>query len=635
MRLLVLFLYSFFCFSLNAQTPISMEQKLETATTKEEKAKIYLQQAQSLNYSNLDEVIKMTSKAISLSKNDFQTQADALQLIGNCNIIKGNYPEAKKTFQKIELIYRNELPENLVGLIKTYGSLGVVASEQNNYHEALHNYFKALKIAEKQQDKKILIVLHNNIGVIYRDTKQPKNAEKSFQKSVKLQQETKDDNAGITFTNLATIAINNHDFVQGEKYLLQAKPFLKNLKDCRAWGEWYNNYGYFYYLQNSYSDAEKQLNEALKNFEAIEDQFGSADTYLLLANLYKSKNQTDNAILNAKKALELGEKLNVLDHKQKANELLSSLYEKNGNITLAFQHFKNCAIQKDSLINEENAKKLADAQWNYAFQKQQVENQNAIKKATTQKWLIVLIAVLILISLFSYYLWKSKKQVKQKLSLEKELIEYEQKALHLQMNPHFVFNCLGSISSFIVQNGAHSAVRYLAKFSKLMRLTLEYSKQSLIPIDKEIQGLQNYLELEQLRFNHKFDFSITKDEAIEDDLALPPLLLQPFVENAIIHGIIPGKEHGTIGIDFKLDTQNLICTITDNGIGFEKSKEIKTDTVVVHKSMALDITKKRLEMIATSTSKKAEVEISELYPESKGLKGTKVVLYLPIQFIEK
>src|SRR5690606_11582282 len=123
---------------------------------------------------------------------------------------------------------------------------------------------------------------------------------------------------------------------------------------------------------------------------------------------------------------------------------------------------------------------------------------------------------------------------------------------HLQMNPHFVFNCLGSISSFIVQNGTDSAIKYLSKFSKLMRLTLEYSKESLIPIDKEIEGLQNYLELEQLRFNNMFDFSITKDPNIEDDMAIPPLLLQPFVENAIIHGLVPKKEKGNINIYFAL-----------------------------------------------------------------------------------
>jgi len=201
------------------------------------------------------------------------------------------------------------------------------------------------------------------------------------------------------------------------------------------------------------------------------------------------------------------------------------------------------------------------------------------------------------------------------------------------MNPHFVFNCLGSISSFIVQNGTDSAIKYLSKFSKLMRLTLEYSKESLIPIDKEIESLQNYLELEQLRFNHKFNFTIQKSAAIEDDVALAPLIIQPFVENAIIHGVIPKKELGNIKIDFSIKDDSLICTILDDGIGINQSKQNKENSVTAHKSMAIDIIQKRLEMIASSTSKKATIKIEE-QKEDNQIKGTKVILQLPLQYIE-
>src|SRR5690606_29368711 len=128
------------------------------------------------------------------------------------------------------------------------------------------------------------------------------------------------------------------------------------------------------------------------------------------------------------------------------------------------------------------------------------------------------------------FLYYNRNQLKKTLILHKNLADYEQKALHLQMNPHSVFNCLGSISRSIVHNGNDDTVKYLAKFSKLMRLTLDYSKETLISVDKEIEGLQNYLELEQLRFNNVFNFSITKADNIEDDIALPPLLIQPFVE---------------------------------------------------------------------------------------------------------
>jgi len=225
------------------------------------------------------------------------------------------------------------------------------------------------------------------------------------------------------------------------------------------------------------------------------------------------------------------------------------------------------------------------------------------------------------------FLFFNRRQVKRRLTLQKEVAEYEQKALHLQMNPHFVFNCLGSISSFIVQNGTDSALKYLSKFSKLMRLTLEYSKGSLIPIDKEIESLQNYLELEQLRFHNKFEFSIKSSDKVEFNMGLPPLLIQPFVENAILHGLVPKEGNGKIEVNFDVQNSQLVCIIADNGIGISKSKQIKENSVQAHQSMALEITKKRLEIMEATISKSAQIEIIEN-------NGTIVTLRLPIQYIK-
>jgi LytS/YehU family sensor histidine kinase len=167
-----------------------------------------------------------------------------------------------------------------------------------------------------------------------------------------------------------------------------------------------------------------------------------------------------------------------------------------------------------------------------------------------------------------------------------------------------------------------------------MRLTLEYSKESLIPIDKEIESLDNYLQLEQLRFNDKFNFSITKHPDIEDDVALPPLLIQPFIENAIIHGVMPKKGEGTISIAFSIENESLICVILDDGIGINTSISNKENSVLAHKSMALDIIKKRLEMISESTSKKATIQIEELEGKANA-KGTKATLCLPLRYINE
>ena len=200
------------------------------------------------------------------------------------------------------------------------------------------------------------------------------------------------------------------------------------------------------------------------------------------------------------------------------------------------------------------------------------------------------------------------------------------------MNPHFVFNCLGSISSFIVQNGTDSALKYLSKFSKLMRLTLEYSKGAIIPIDKEVESLQNYLELEQLRFHNKFVFSIKSTDKVEFNMGIPPLLIQPFVENAILHGMVPKEGNGRIDVKFDVENGQFICSIKEDGIGLTASKTMKENSMTAHKSMALDITKKRLEIMEATTAQNANIEIKETIFENK-ISGTEVILKLPIQFI--
>jgi LytS/YehU family sensor histidine kinase len=166
-----------------------------------------------------------------------------------------------------------------------------------------------------------------------------------------------------------------------------------------------------------------------------------------------------------------------------------------------------------------------------------------------------------------------------------------------------------------------------------MRLTLEFSKEPLIPIHKEIESLENYLELEQLRFNNRFTYKINRSEEIEDDVALPSLLLQPFIENAIIHGLVPKKENGLITINFDIENDNFCCEIMDNGIGIFTSQKGKENLVNVHKSMALSITKKRLKMMETILQKETFLQISEITNDENEIAGTKIILKIPLQYL--
>jgi tetratricopeptide (TPR) repeat protein len=589
------------------------------------------------------------TKALQLAqKIQYKIEEGNAQLnLGNANIILGKYSQALNYFALAQAIFENESQTNSKnslaikkGLAKSYGSIGIVFAEQSNYAKALLFHLKSVTIYEEIKEFKKCAQVYNNIGVAYQSQGEIFKALEYFIKAQKIQEKFKDIHVGITLTNIANCYLKQKNTDKAFEYYTKAKTSIDQNPDPRALGEWYNNIGLYFLATQNPTKAVESWNAAIQTFASIEDKFGVADTHLYMGQLYLVQKNPTVALSSANKALQLAKEIGVLEQIVVAEKLLSAVYDQQGNASQSLVHFKLYSQAKDSLNNAETIRKSVESAMNFEFDKREVIQKAAhekrellLKEQAKQNKLQLLFAGLFALLLAGIgFLFYNRMQLKKTLTLQKELAEYEQKALHLQMNPHFVFNCLGSISSFIVQNGTHSAVKYLAKFSKLMRLTLEYSKKSLIPIDKEIQSLQNYLELEQLRFNNKFSFTITKDDAIEDDLALPPLLLQPFVENAIIHGVIPSKEIGSISIDFKLDKSNLICTIIDNGIGYATSKAIKENSVSVHQSMALDITKKRLEMIAASTSKKAEVVIEEL---DNGNTGTKVTLHLPIQYIEK
>lgn len=590
------------------------------------------------------------AKALDLSRRIKYKAAEgsALLNLGNSNVISGDYAKALEYFTSAQAIFENELastPKDAKikgGLAKAYGSIGIVFSEQSNYARALQYHLKAVPIYETLDEPMRLARVYNNVGIVYQALRNDFRALEFFTKAQKLQEKTQDPTVGVTITNIGNIYLAQKNYAKALEYYNKAASALKAYPNPRGLGELYNNLGAYQQQTGNSVKAFESWNEALKAFASIGDKFGTADTYAYMADCYEANGNTGQALEYANRSLALAQELDIPEQVVIAQKMLSDIYSKTGDAKKALLHYQLYSAAKDSLNLHENIRKSVQAEMNYEFDKrealQKKENEKRellyseqAKRHAMQTFFIVLFILLVFGIVFLIY---NRLQLKKTLTLQKELAEYEQKALHLQMNPHFVFNCLGSISSFIVQNGSDSAIKYLSKFSKLMRLTLEYSKEALIPIDREIEGLQNYLELEQLRFNQIFDFSIAKSPEIEDDMALPPLLLQPFVENAIIHGLVPKKGPGRIDISFALSGEHLICTITDDGIGIERSRQMKEQSVSVHKSMALDITKKRLEMIKAFTSRKADVDITERADDDGNIIGTQVILSLPIQYMK-
>ena len=173
------------------------------------------------------------------------------------------------------------------------------------------------------------------------------------------------------------------------------------------------------------------------------------------------------------------------------------------------------------------------------------------------------------------------------------------------------------------------AVRYLNNFAKLMRLTLESSMEHIHPVETEVSILKNYLELEKLRFSGKFDYEIEVDEELDYSVGLPPMLIQPHVENAILHGLKPKKSQGFLKISFVLDDAILCCTIEDDGIGRDKAKELPNKKA--HRSMATKINRDRIDLLRKSVDDVVDLRIEDKFNQQGEATGTKVMIRLPAQ----
>ncbi|MEM7368396.1 MAG: two-component regulator propeller domain-containing protein [Bacteroidota bacterium] len=224
---------------------------------------------------------------------------------------------------------------------------------------------------------------------------------------------------------------------------------------------------------------------------------------------------------------------------------------------------------------------------------------------------------------------------RQRLEMEKDLLDLEQKALRLQMNPHFIFHALNSIQHLIAQQDAKTARYYLAKFARLMRNVLENSRESMIPISEEIQILEDYLTIEQFSREKNFDYQIEIDEWVDpDNFLIPPMLIQPFVENAIIHGVAHLDHNGHIRIKFERIDQHVECVIIDNGIGREQATKINSQKDQHHKSTALVVTQERLDILHNSGDWDKSIVIKDLADPAGRPAGTQVLLRIPVKLID-
>ena len=285
----------------------------------------------------------------------------------------------------------------------------------------------------------------------------------------------------------------------------------------------------------------------------------------------------------------------------------------------------------------------------YVFQLQAANNEGVwnekifelpvhINTPFWQTWWFRIIGILIIVfgtySLYRFRVKQERKKQRLKSDYEKKLANVEMSALLAQMNPHFLFNSLNSIDSYIIRNESKKASEYLNNFARLMRLILQNSRSNYISLKDELEALDLYLQMESLRFKNKFSYSISVDESIDSTATvIPPMLIQPYVENAIWHGLMhkSNGEEGKVEIQLTKNDDNLLCIVNDNGIGRRKAAELKAQKHNNHKrSMGMQITQDRIEIINKLYNINASVHIWDVENEQGEAKGTKVELIIPV-----
>jgi tetratricopeptide (TPR) repeat protein len=486
----------------------------------------------------------------------------------------------------------------------------------SNPEKALEYCHKVIQIAgENEKFRDEALSVYTNIGVIYSNMKEYEKAIIYHKKSLRYKPKSI-----ATLSNLAT-AYGSLMKIDSSIYYYQRAIDVGRKSESKL------------YLANILSNLSLVLNrvnrmdESLKYIEESIDlvnqhklQIIRAHVYKTAATIYSRKANYKKAEEYALEALKATESINYNIIKNSVWKMLFNIYKIKGDHENALEFYMKYDTVRDSINS--NDKKLEIERKQIMFEadmeKIKAENEVVYQKKVT-KVLIFASIVVILALIFGFITNKRK----QKAQYEAKVANTELKALRAQMNPHFIFNSLNSINSFISKNNTQEANNYLTKFAKLMRQTLENSEHAMVPLEDELAAISNYMDIERKRLEDKFDYQIMIDQNINaEEVLIPPAILQPFIENSIWHGISNMKEQGEVVIAIKKENGMLVCVIEDNGVGMSNTKKVRP-----HKSRGIQITRDRIEFI---NSKKTRGERASVMYKDREI-GTSVIVKLPFE----
>ncbi len=521
-----------------------------------------------LNLNHFDTAISKFKALLDKKRLSKKQKTDVLLGLANAYFLVKNYSLALSHFDEVYKIANEENWNSI--LIEVNDKIGKIHVKQGNI-DASKTYFNRSVVSAKQENKKKAIIQSEKIADFYGNNN-------AVAEEIKLRKK-----------NLKEIESIESEMNESDENLISKPKIKKDIGNALIKQKQYNEA--IVYFEESAQEASAS-NDIITEKEAIEG----------LTKAYVALGDDKNALKNYK----LYTKLVDLLYQKKEEEIKKA-------VTLGKELFKKqnriTSLEKDRKFNENKLKLI------------QTEQQLIEENSKRQKLLIYsLFTGLLLVSLALYYLYKSNKERKKNNKI------LALKHLRTQMNPHFIFNALNSVNGFIANNNERAANKYLTDFSKLMRSVLENSEKDFIPLPQELKLLEVYLKLEHTRFKDKFDYQINIDSNIDLEIySIPPMLLQPYVENAIWHGLRYKNKKGLLKIDVNKTTNETIqICIEDDGIGREKSKELKSKNQLKHKSKGMQNIKQRIDLLNSIDQNKIQVTVQDLHVDY----GTKVILIL-------
>ncbi len=522
----------------------------------------------------------------------------------------GEYKQSLAAYRRSLAIFTDAKYE--FGMAFNFNAMAIIHRKLKNYDESIKYYQSAIKINEENQYDSELAMNYENLANVYGETDQFDTALFYYQKALDIDNRNgKKFGIASTLENMGTLYLKMDQPEKALNYQFQSLKIRKELPQRNKIAVSLNKIGQTYVALNQLNLAENYLNESLKITEELRSRPETLKNY----------------------------------------QSLAELFEKKKDYYWANEYQKKYTLLNDSILNEEKLKQINQLETFYktAEKDQQIEllsKENELKELKAQKqasirnYLIGLVGILIMMAALIYYFQRNKLKSQKIIATKNEELksiefkrkasDLEIKALRSQMNPHFIFNCMNSINNMILKEENEDASRYLNKFSKLIRLTLENSEKSSVTLNDELSMVEAYIQLETIRFKDKIQYQILVDESIDqEEILIPSMVLQPFIENAIWHGLMHKDEPGSIKVDILEEDDQLKCTIEDNGVGREMALKLIEKSPAKTQSMGIKITEERLKLISRQKIKEW-VQIIDLKDEFDKAIGTRVNISIPI-----